>query len=303
LLDRSGKTLSTIGDRGDYSDIELSRDGTRAAVSVRDPNTNMRALWLVDLDRGLSSRLTFTPSNGMRSAWSPDGSKLVFSRDQNRMDIFITSVTGGTSSEQPLLANDDFNRSLERVPLSWSPDGSILLEIGGRFSLGIARTGGVRTPTELWSVRVGDHTPVPFLKMPFTVSQGRFSPDGRWVAFTSEEITGQPEVFIAPFPGSGDRKRVSTQGGALPRWGKDGKELFFVHTGQLWSVDTRPGPNFINVGTPHQLFPIAIQNSPYISPYDVLPNGQRFFVNLLKAGTQGTASSIAVVLNWAAGLP
>jgi dipeptidyl aminopeptidase/acylaminoacyl peptidase len=112
LLDRSGKTLSTIGDRGDYSDIELSRDGTRAAVSVRDPNTNMRDLWLVDLDRGLSSRLTFTPSNGMRSAWSPDGSKLVFSRDQNRMDIFITSVTGGTSSEQPLLANDDFNRSL-----------------------------------------------------------------------------------------------------------------------------------------------------------------------------------------------
>jgi Tol biopolymer transport system component len=296
LLDRAGTVLTTSGARGDYSDVELSPDGKHAAIAVRDPDAAARDIWIADIERGIRDRFTFNPAAGMRSAWSPDGSQLAFSRDQGRMDVFIKPANGNTPVEQPLLANDDFNRSFERVPLSWSPDGIILLEVGARF-------GSTSTHTELWMVRTtGDRKAVPFLQRPFNVSQGRFSPDGHWVAYVSEE-TGQPNVYITPFPGPGNQSRVSVDGGTQPRWSSNGHELVFIHPGELQSVAVHFPSDGVSVGRASRLFPVAVQNAPFLSSYDVSRDGQRFLVNMLNTNAQQTASPIAVVLNWTAGLP
>ena len=295
LLDRTGQVLTTNGDRGDYSDVELAPDGNRAAIAVADSTTAARDIWIADIERKTRDRFTFN-SIAVRSAWSPDGSQIVFSRGQGRMEVFIKSVNGNTLAEQPLLANDDFNRLFERVPLSWSPDGVILLEVGSRF-------GSTSTHTELWTVRTtGDRKAVPFLQGPFNVSQGRFSPDGHWVAYVSEE-TGVPNVYVTPFPGPGSKTRVSVDGATQPRWGSDGRELFFIHPGELRSVDVRVRDDGVSVGPATKLFPIAVQNAPFLSSYDASRDGQRFLVNMLNTNTQQTASPIAVVLNWTAGLP
>ena len=296
LLDRAGTVLATSGDRGDYSDVELSPDGKRAAIAVRDPDAATRDIWIADIERGTRDRFTLNPAGSMRSAWSPDGSQLAFSRDQGRMDVFIKPANGSTPVEQPLLANDDFGRSFERVPLSWSSDGIILLEVG-------SRVGSLSTHTELWMVRTtGDRKAVPILQRPFNVSQGRLSPDGRWVAYVSEE-TGQPNVYVTPFPGPGSHTRVSVDGATQPRWASDGHELVFIRSGELRSADVHLAADGVTVGRPTRLFSIAVQNAPFLSSYDVSRDGQRFLVNMLNTNAQQTASPIAVVLNWTAGLP
>ena len=255
LLDRAGTVLTTIGDRGDHSDVELSPDGKRAAIAVRDPVATTRDIWIADIERKIRDRFTFNPAASMRSAWSPDGSQLVFSRDQGRMDVFIKPANGNTPVEQPLLANDDFNRAFERVPLSWSPDGIILLEVGARF-------GSTSTHTELWMVpTTGDRRAVPILQRPFNVSQGRLSPDGHWVAYVSEE-TGQPNVYITPFPGPGIHTRVSVDGGTQPRWGSNGHELVFIHPGELRSVAVHLAFDGVSVGPATRLFPSPCRTLP-----------------------------------------
>ena len=247
-----------------------------------------RDIWLFDLLRGLRTKFTFDPADELSSVWSPDSSRLVFnSRRKGHLDLY-QKASSGAGGEELLLADGQ-----DKSPVSWSPDGRHLL---------YASTGGDGN-FDLWILPLtGDKKPFPFLKTPFNEVPGVFSPDGRWIAYASNE-SGPPNVFVAPFPGPGGKWLVSPAGGNAPKWSRDGKELFFVTLGgnqQLMAASVNgTGPTF-QVGEVKPLFSVPPGGAR--SFYDVSPDGRRFLVLTAQQQRAGTASPVTVVVNWAAGL-
>ena len=148
----------------------------------------------------------------------------------------------------------------------------------------------------------GDKKPFPFLKTPFAERYGQFSPDGKWIAYQSNE-SGQVEIYVQPFPGPGGKFQISTNGGAQPRWNKNGKEIFYVSLDSRMMaapVKVSPDGQALETGTPAALFPVRIAGGPLqgtnLQQYAVSSDGQRFLVNL--AADEGTTSPITVILNW-----
>ena len=211
-VDRTGKPLGVLGEPGVYSDIELSPDGTQASVNLPDQSGRNRDIWLYDVARSLKTRLTFDPADELALIWSPDGSRVVFnSRRKGQLDLYQKAADG--SGTEDVLLED--NR--QKYPVSWSADGKFILYVS---------TGGP-TGNDLFVLPLsGDRKPIPFVNTQFGEAQGAFSPDGRWVAYGSNE-SGRNEVYVAPFPGPGGKRQVSTAGGAQPRWRRDGTEIFY----------------------------------------------------------------------------
>ena len=191
--------------------------------------------------------------------------------------------------------------STTTMPTDWSPDGeTILYNVGGRPTPGEGRAGssvGTEVFGDLWALSLAPNSkPRPFLAG--GVSQGRFSPDGRWVAYASTE-SGAVDVHVAPFPGPGRHYRISTAGGHHPQWRADGKELFFIMaTGgaAVWAADVTLHDDRVEAGAPHRLFGIST-SGPWTN-YAASPDGQRFLVNQ-QSGTQNEDSGIKVIVNWA----
>jgi serine/threonine protein kinase len=287
-LDRTGKQIGVLGDSGRYGDLELSPDGKRASVSIPDQGGKGRDIWLYDVARGLRTRFTFDPADEFTSVWSPDGSRVVFnSRRKGHLDLF-QKASSGAGTEEVLLEDN-----VDKYPESWSPDGRfILYSTGGNTP----RTTG----NDLFVLPLsGDRKPFPFLNTQFNEAQGQFSPDGRWIAYRSDE-SGRGEVYVAPFPGSGGKWQISTGGGIYPRWRRDGTEiLYFAPDYRLMSATVNgKGGNF-EVGVVKPLFgtrpPIGFRY-----PFDVSADGQRFLINTFPE--QATSAPITVVVNWTAGL-
>jgi Tol biopolymer transport system component len=290
-FDRSGKQISVLGDRASYGDLELAPDGKRAVVSLFDLAGRGRDIWLFDIARGLRTRFTFDPGDELASIWSPDGSRVVFSaRRKGYLDLY-QKASSGSGAEEEVLAE-----GLDKYPLDWSPDGRFIL-----FSAMSPTTG-----VDLWVLPLfGDRKPLPILQTPFDEGLGQFSPDGRWIAYASNE-SGRSEVYVTPFPGPGGKWQVSaaggnwqptTAGGSPPRWRRDGKEIFYsAPDNKLMSVAVNgAGPAF-EVGSVRPLFDIrpAVPRS----AYDVSPDGQRFLVNML--AEEPASSPITLVINWPA---
>ena len=196
-------------------------------------------------------------------------------------DLYLKASSGAGSAEV-LLAD-----SRNKVPTSWSPDGRFIL-----FGAGSGES------ADLWSLSLaGDRKPIPFMQTPYAEREGRFSPDGRWIAFVSNE-SGRAEVYVAPFPATGAKTRVSAGGGDAPRWRGDQRELFFRapdNTIMAADVDGR-GPA-IKVGNIRPLFttqPVTGRGD----AYDVSPDGQRFLVNTFVE--EATSAPITLVVNWPA---
>jgi Tol biopolymer transport system component/predicted Ser/Thr protein kinase len=279
---REGKPLSTVGDRGGHEQLALSPDGAHAVY--RDVvGTVAGDLWMADLTRGISARFTFEPALGGFPVWSPDGRRVAF---QSGSDIFQKQASGGGDAE--LL----FHSLIQTSPSSWSRDGRFLL---------ITTIGSENRVLDIQVLPLtGDRKPVPFLETQHGESQARFSPDGRWVAYTSNE-SRRSEVYVRPFtvPGAAptvDGKwQVSRNGGNTPAWRDDGRELIFRSLpGSPMGVDVKPMPTTFHAGIPRQLFPI-----PPV-PWAVTGDGQRFLVSMPPPG--GVQAPITVVLNWEAGL-
>lgn len=189
----------------------LSEDGKRAAVSLRTPQAGTHDIWLVDLARGLQTRFTFDPAEEFSPIWSPDGAHIVFnSGRKGHLDLY-QKASSGAGTEEVLLAD-----SLDKTPVSWSPD--------GRFILYVAAGG--TTGNDLWILPLaGDRKPFPFLQTSFNERQARFSPDGRWIAYDSNE-SGQNQVYVAPFPGPGGKWQVSASGGTCHGGAATAKKCF-----------------------------------------------------------------------------
>jgi len=297
-VDRAGTLGSTVADAADYIDFRLSPDDDRVAFSRTDPEAQGPDVWVLDLSRGTLSRLTSDPLTEAAPMWSPTGDEIIFrsNRAFRGLELFRTRPNPGAPIEE-ILTETQQNASpglTESNALSsdWSPD--------GRFVL-------YHTPTrdtgyDIFALPLsGAHVPVPVARTTSNEIQGVASPDGRWVAYASDE-SGRYEVYVQAFPapGAGQKTIISTRGGVQPRWSRDGRELFYLQLdGTLMSVTIRTRPSDAAAPTPLFMSPIKMAAvSAYRMDYVPARDGKRF---LMKVPVQGaTPPEITVVLNWPA---
>ena len=274
--------LGTVGDAGAHEQLALSPDTAHAAY--RDGlGTGPGDLWVADFVRGVSERFTFDHSLGGFPVWSPDGSRIVFRSG----DGVFQKATGGGAPELLL------RMQTQTIPSSWSPDGRfLLLTVLGSNTLQDVRVLPMQGERQLF----------PFVDTQYNESQGSFSPDGRWVAYTSNE-SARGEVYIASFtpPGSSDsrvqtRQQISRDGGNTPVWRDDGREVIFrsALSGMPMAVEITPTGAGFQAGTPVRLFA-----TPPV-PWAVTRDGKRFLVSM--PPPQEVLAPIIVDLNWEAGL-
>jgi serine/threonine protein kinase len=277
-VDRSGKQLGSLSESRGFSYLQLSPDGRRLAVSVNDEALRTRDLWLYDTRRGGQTRLTSGPSDDFSSVWAPGSDRVVFAgrRSGDRsLNLYETSVNG-ISEEKRLLDVEGVE-----IPTSWSPD--------GRFVLFQTQSPGA----DIMVLSLADGKASPVVSTRFTEGSAQFSPDGRWVAYSSNE-TGRTEVYVAPFQRAGPRTPISTDGGGSPRWRDDGQELFYLRgDNTLVGVAIKLSASSIDVGMATPLFNAAMR--PAAMPYDVTSDG-RFIVN--RSLDDGAAAAITLVVNW-----
>jgi serine/threonine protein kinase len=286
-FDRSGKEISRVGspDDGNPQNPFLSPDGRRIAME-RTINANSD-IWIMDLARGLQSRFTFEMSTEGMAVWSPDGKHIVFNSDRGGVFDFYQKPAAGSGAEELVLSTPQ-----NKAPVDWSRDGRFIL----------FRSPGPTTGFDLWALPMdGDRKPFPVVQTNFEERDGQFSPDGKWIAYQSNE-SGRNEILIQSFPGPGGKLQVSTNGGAQVRWRPDGKELFYIALdGQLMAVPIQlaDDPPSAEVGTPVPLFPThsggAVQ-AVNTASYVVSPDGLRFLMDTIV--NESTVSPITVILNW-----
>ena len=296
--DRSGKLQDNLVPGPAYTGtIQLSPDGKRAAVEQTD-NMQNRDIWIVDIVRRASTRFTFESANDRQPVWSPDGSQLIFSSDRESIGSFqlYRKASNGSGAEESLLKTV---RGF--YGMSWAPDGRHLLY----------ESNDAKTQFDLWVLPIAaggaPGTPFPYLQTPAAERQGQFSPDGRWIVYTSDESApGQFQIYVQSFPAGAGKFQISTgSGGTQPRWRRDGKEIFFASAdAKLMAAEVRTTPRFES-GTPKALFDPrwipAAGGGATAFRYDVSPDGNRFLVVTPATGLETNGSTpITVVLNWTA---
>lgn len=287
--DRGGNTTVPSWSQQTFGSVRLAPDGRQVAVDVTDPRTGTADVWIYDAARGTPVRLTTDLANDSQAVWSPDGKRLLF-RSERRGAPSLYEKTIGTGSET-LLASE----SIPLTPEDWSLDGNWIAYVRQTR----------QSSWDLWLMPVtGDRKPFPFSMTRFAEWGARFSPDSRWIAYTSTE-SGSPEVYVASLSEPGNRHRISVDGGTTPRWRRDGRELYYASADSrsIFAVPIEAGPTF-KPGTPTRLLSIgavpAMRDRARNVVYDVTPDGQRFLVTV-PAG-ELASSRITVVLNWMAAL-
>ena len=281
-VDRSGNPIAAAAPRGLYDNIALSPDDTR--LSFDRVGNSGNDVWIMDLQGGVTSRLTFTPPNNNVPVWSPDGRSVAFASSRNgALDIYQRASNFSGDDEQ-LLA---LGAPALMFPSDWSAD---------RRFLAYYRT-DPRTRLDVWVLPLdGGRTPTPLLREAFDESQAQFSPDGKWLAYVSDE-SGMPQIYVRSFPALTGKRQVSADGGTQPRWRRDGTELFYLAADrQLVAVAVTTGDAFAVRGvTP--LFPTTLLSSEPRHAYAVSADGLRFLLNVF-VGSEN--SVMTVVLNWPA---
>ena len=284
-FDRSGRHLGDLGTPGDRLRPTLSHDGRTVAADILDPSQGAasRDVWLFDVGRKVGSRFTFASGNDRWAVWSPDDRRLAyFSNDDSGTAIFVKQTTGTAPEEVLYRADSSF------LPTDWSRD--------GRF-LALMALVGRKTGWDVWTYSFEDKQLRPFLQEPYAETSAVFSPDGRWLAYASDE-SGRFEVYVQPFPGPGSKLQVTTAGGGQPRWRGDGRELFYREpSGRFMAVPVTVRGASLEAGTPQPLFELRANATPG-THYDVTADGQRFVVSV-PVQAEG-ASPLTLVLNWPA---
>lgn len=269
-FDRSGKPQGALPAEVSGQGVDLSPDGSSVAMSRVDQSGN-EDVWLTDIERKSSTRLSFSKARDVSPVWSPDANRVAF-----------VEMGGGQPKIYIVDAHDAGNKQNIRIsadsPESWSPDGKSLL-VGSNGGLSLIPVTGTDEPIKAGSANGSS-------------SEGRFSPDGRFIAFVSDQ-SGRQEVYVQRAPPASGEWKISIDGGSAPRWRKDGRELFFISaTGAMMAVDVKPGENF-SAGIPHQLFAVEGVN---VADYDVRADGKQFLVFVPQRQKQDFP--ITVVLNW-----
>jgi serine/threonine protein kinase len=271
-FDRSGKAQGVLGNPSDdFVSVEFSPDRRSVAVSRRDPDPG---LWIYDVARGFRTRVAL----GGDAIWSPDGKNIVYtySAANGRGPRGLYRAVADGTRKPEVLSEDGIG-----IASSWSPDGAVL-----------AYTRTDSSQRDIWMLPLGTGTPAkpyPWLATPSREAYAKFSPDGQWLAYYSDE-SGRNEIYVAPFPGPGHKAQISVDGGYLPRWRADGKEIFYVGlNGKLMAAEVSTKTSSFEVGAIRQL------NIP-AGRFDVSADGQRFLVAAPRE--QQSAGPLTLVENW-----
>jgi eukaryotic-like serine/threonine-protein kinase len=276
---RNGAVQPSATPERAYRGPRISPDGRRVAVAIEEEETQ---LWLYDFVRETATRLTFEGSSNLNAGWTPDGERVAFASNKEGPMHLFWQKTDGSGGLERLSAGEYL-----QTPMSWSSDGQLLAYIEINPITGY----------DIWVLHMSDRKAQPFLRTPFNESAPRFSPDGRWLAYISNE-SGRYEVYVQAYPGPGGKWQISTEGGTEPVWNRNGRELFYRSGDKMIAVDISTRPNFA-AGKPRMLFQGRYELSPgTFAYYDVSPDGQRFL--MLKPNEAGEAAptQINVVLNW-----
>jgi eukaryotic-like serine/threonine-protein kinase len=294
-LDRSGKVLGPIGERGFYKGSgRVSPDGKRLAVSVGDPQAD---IWVVDLARGTRSRLTFGGSTNLMPSWSADGKRIVYISQSGGGNFTGTSVrarlANGGGQEEILMNGDTLSPPASVFLPQLSPDGQYLLHT--------EQTGP--TGASVWALPLGAEKKPPFLVVKSQVQLGRIiqfrlSPDGHWLAYSSTD-SGREELYVTHFPNGEGKWQISQVGGTFPCWRADSKEIYFVGlNGSLHAASVTATNNEFALDQVRPLFPINF-TSPVGNAFDVFPDGQQFVLTKIP---ETVPTPLVLVSNWTADL-
>jgi Tol biopolymer transport system component len=280
-FDRSGKPMGTVGLPGLYSNVRLSPEGRRIAWDRTDPDGRKVDIWVHEPARGATTRLTFDPSLHQTPIWSPDGKQILFSAIRGLGNQLYLKNADGSGSEERVA---DLGDILLVNAWDWSHNGKYVL---------------VKKSNELWYLTWPERVAKPLLQAKWTVRNAQFSPDGRLMAYASNE-TGSMEIYVSPFPSGTGKWQVSIAGGQEPRWRQDGKELFYLSAeGKIMAVAVTAGASF-EAGSPVALFqthrrqPVSSQDH---FSYDVSGDGQRFLI--ITKVDDANAAPLTILLNWA----
>jgi serine/threonine protein kinase len=271
--DRSGKKIGTVGEQGDFFDLDLSPDEKKLATT--ELNTATATIWIHDMTNNLKTRLTFSGGTHLTPLWSPDGKEVAFT--SNQQAAISIKTLGGSAPERTLLSSP---KPIYQALSDWSHDGRYLMyEQGAEMN------------TDLWVVPVsGEGKPFAYAS---AASRGAFSPDGHWVAYVAQEA-GRPEVFVAPFPWTGAKWQVSNGGGAGPRWRGDGKELFYFDLNGITAVEVDGSGSAFQVAGSKLLFRLPLRGI-IAREYAPSRDGQRF---IAVSPSEGSSQSLTLVQNW-----
>jgi eukaryotic-like serine/threonine-protein kinase len=292
LLDRQGNGTVLVKGSPDSTSPRVSPDGKKIAFERA-----VGGIWVYDVVRGTTTPITMKSGSANFPIWSPDGQYLTYSYSGGAHtgvgETIYRVRADGSGGEEQLTPNDP----LSSYPASWSPDGKTLA-----FDRTSQNGGGC---CDMWTLRLGDNgqpeapqrfrddTRVTAVSLP----DPQFSPDGRWVAFSSAD-SGAAQIYVVPFPGPGGKWQISTDGGSEPRWSKTGHELFFIHNASVLAVSYTVQGDSFQAGIPKTLFESKIEmRAPYTS-FDVTPDGQHFAAFQFEGGKTTTHPDPTVVLNW-----
>ena len=274
-VDRNGSERGTVGDTGIYGQLKISPDARRLLFSRGTPQVQTSDLWVTEFERGGEQRLTSDPTSEVNGIWHPDGASIYFSADRGGPPhVYRKNLRTGVEAEMTQPGG-------LQLPEAISPDRKVVFT---------ARAGA---NMDLWTIPADGGARTPLLQSAFNEAQAQFSPDGRVMAVTSNE-SGRYEIYLTPYPTTGEKTLVSRTGGSYPRWSRDGRELFYLAPDRhMVSVPVRTTPS-LHIGQPTKLFALPGRRS--WKDFDVSPDGARFLA--IVTDVLGDEEPLTVITNW-----
>ena len=286
--DRNGKQAAETGTPGIFDTPTISSDGDKLAITMLNPSAGQNDIWVYDLARGIPTRLTFSHGSvNQEPVWSPDGKTIAFSSNRSGEYHLYEKAADGTGSTTPLVVDD----AVETIA-SWSADGRYLI-----FDHFASQPG---SHSEIWAMPLfGERKAFPVVQdKQFYAGEGVLSPDGKWLAYTSNE-SGQLEIYIVPFLHGSGKREVSTAGGSYPRWRRDGRELFYLSPdNKIMSAEIAEQGASLTIDKVQTLFQVNPAGGLGGWEYDVSADGKKFVV--VSQGAQQASAPLTLVTNWPA---